>query len=281
MGIRKECVICKGVFVARTKTHICCSPVCAKTNKDNTWYAKIGKATCTVCNKEYQPKSCIDTKYGRYNKYCSTTCRSKSSEWHKRKGQTLRLIPKGKNKSPVYFNHCKICSCLFTTKSKLNTMCSVLCRAKDYERVKEEQKIKTRERDKAKFIPKGCLCKECNKTFTTSYGNTNREYCSKQCSSRHHKRIGRHSRRARMKGNEYETVNPFKVFNRDKWTCRMCGIKTPRKLRGTIEENAPELDHIIALAQGGSHTYNNVQCSCRKCNYTKGDKIVGQLPMFA
>jgi 5-methylcytosine-specific restriction endonuclease McrA len=29
---------------------------------------------------------------------------------------------------------------------------------------------------------------------------------------------------------------------------------------------APTLDHIVPLSKGGSHTYDNLQCACFRCN---------------
>lgn len=43
-------------------------------------------------------------------------------------------------------------------------------------------------------------------------------------------------------------------MDRDGWTCHICGEEAPRELRGTMRWNAPELDHIIPLSAGGSHT---------------------------
>jgi len=77
-------------------------------------------------------------------------------------------------------------------------------------------------------------------------------------------------RRARTRGAHCESINPIDVFVRDGWTCRICGDKTPRSLRGTFDDKAPELDHIIPLAAGGTHTWDNVQCACRACNISKG-----------
>lgn len=86
--------------------------------------------------------------------------------------------------------------------------------------------------------------------------------------------------RGRGRGDAYERVDPIKVLARDKWTCQLCGIKTPMKLRGTHKDNAPEVDHIIPLSKGGSHTYANLQCACRKCNQLKSDKPLGQQLLF-
>jgi len=83
-------------------------------------------------------------------------------------------------------------------------------------------------------------------------------------------------RRARMKINA-ECIDPYQVFARDKWRCQLCGVSTPRRLRGTYGDDAPELDHVIPLALGGSHTWANVQCACRSCNLLKGAKPLGQM----
>jgi len=91
------------------------------------------------------------------------------------------------------------------------------------------------------------------------------------------KRRAKAKRRAAIRGAEYESIDPIKVFERDQWRCHLCGIKTIRKLRGSTDDRAPELEHIVSLADGGSHTWGNVACSCRRCNRTKGAASFGQL----
>jgi hypothetical protein len=77
-----------------------------------------------------------------------------------------------------------------------------------------------------------------------------------------------------------ETFDPIEILERDKWHCHICGVSTPRKLRGTYDDRAPELDHIVPLAQGGAHTRANTACACRKCNMAKGSQIIGQMRLF-
>src|SRR5690606_25556982 len=117
---------------------------------------------------------------------------------------------------------------------KNQNTCSDTCR---------KQHLKNREL--LTYSPREFNCKECGTSVTTTYGDKSKRYCSEKCSLRHGKRITKATRRARKKEVAYETIDPFKVFNRDKWTCKLCGIKTPRKLRGLMVDNAPELDHII------------------------------------
>lgn len=91
------------------------------------------------------------------------------------------------------------------------------------------------------------------------------------------RRIGKGRRRATERGAASERIDPIKVFERDKWRCHLCRAKTPQKLRGTHDPRAPELDHIVTLADGGAHTWGNVACACRQCNCSKGATSRGQL----
>lgn len=120
-------------------------------------------------------------------------------------------------------------------------------------------------------------CKCCGVEFSAVYGLT-RTVCSDECSdnlirvaARKHKAV----RRAHEKGNIVGSVafDPFQVFRRDKWKCKACGCDTPKRLRGTYEDDAPELDHIVPLSRGGWHSPDNCQTLCRRCNQDKGAKL--------
>ena len=85
--------------------------------------------------------------------------------------------------------------------------------------------------------------------------------------------------RARKRGLPYERCGPISVCTRDRWHCQICGCSTPRRLRGTFDPRAPEIDHIVPLSHPNSpgHVWSNVQCACRRCNIAKGAKVQGQL----
>lgn len=84
---------------------------------------------------------------------------------------------------------------------------------------------------------------------------------------------------ARKAGVIREPIDPIAVFNDANWRCGVCGGHTPKTLRGSYDPRAPELDHIVPLAAGGSHTLDNVQCCCRACNGSKGARTY-QADMF-
>ena len=68
-----------------------------------------------------------------------------------------------------------------------------------------------------------------------------------------------------------ERIDRCIVFDKVGYICQMCKCKTDPSL--DVNANLyPNLDHIVALAQGGHHTWDNVQCLCRACNIFKSDK---------
>jgi hypothetical protein len=69
-------------------------------------------------------------------------------------------------------------------------------------------------------------------------------------------------RRARLALVEAETIDYAVVWERDGGICGICD--EPADLQSW------HLDHRVPLAQGGSHTYSNVQVTHPSCNISKG-----------
>jgi 5-methylcytosine-specific restriction endonuclease McrA len=108
-------------------------------------------------------------------------------------------------------------------------------------------------------------------------------FCSSACAEQKWtatRRIAKSRRKAKLRLVRTEAVDPIKVLERDGWRCQQCGVRTPKRLRGSYHPRAPEMDHIIPLAKGGEHSYRNTQCLCRTCNIAKSDREQGQLRLF-
>jgi len=179
-----------------------------------------------------------------------------------------RRKPKPKQPKPLPIRVCVTCGKESATRQRA---CSPEC-----ERLYVNQKQRAymqarrpRQRERA--------CRECGRLFTPTYGSKRRHFCLPQCERRATRRIGRAIRRARKQQAHRERVDPIAVLRRDRYRCQLCGRSTPARLRGRMVDNAPEIDHIVPLSQGGSHTYDNVQCACRKCNGRKSVAVRGQL----
>lgn len=268
--INYTCKTCKIEFASKHK-RMFCSYRCRR--RDRTLRRnpnakqldpsrKNVECTCMGCGKVYMPKTI------ERNKYCSRECA------YKNKAHVLLRKDYKPPFSVVKYKDCVQCGKPFRCDRLDTKTCSDECR-KEWGR----KRSYIVSRDKKDVIKISCA--RCGSWFTNDYGNKRRKYCSDECRRSALKSTYRHVRRARIKGNGvYEVVNPFVVFKRDGYKCKLCGVKTPLSLRGTTHDNAPELDHIITLHDGGEHSYTNTQCACRKCNMEKGSVSRGQMILF-
>jgi 5-methylcytosine-specific restriction endonuclease McrA len=102
--------------------------------------------------------------------------------------------------------------------------------------------------------------------------------CHTERRRRIHRANGNHRKRCRHYGVPFDsTVTRLKVCQRDKWICQICGVKTRMVacLKKPHDDEAT-LDHIVPLQRKTKgHTWDNVQCACRRCNcYIKRDRSV-------
>lgn len=123
-------------------------------------------------------------------------------------------------------------------------------------------------------------CAGCSTQFCPMYGSSLAQLCA-PCADlrvRAARSAAKALRRAMHRGaNGGERFDPLEVLRRDRWRCKLCGRKTPERKRGSYDDDAPELDHIVPVALGGKHTRANTQCACRACNSAKGATPLGQL----
>lgn len=82
-------------------------------------------------------------------------------------------------------------------------------------------------------------------------------------------RMKHQMRRAILAGAGAEDVDPNEIYERDGDLCGICGTLVIPAERS--------LDHIVPIARGGAHTYANLQLAHRRCNYSKGAKLMEEL----
>ena len=116
-------------------------------------------------------------------------------------------------------------------------------------------------------------CKECGKHFSTHIKD--RKYCSKTCSNRYQWRKAYTVRRTMIKKNGKidHCISLEKLYKRDKGICHICTDKVNMNLN-TNDNMYGSIDHVIPLAKGGTHTWDNVKLAHRICNSIKGAEVL-------
>jgi hypothetical protein len=131
-------------------------------------------------------------------------------------------------------------------------------------------------------------CGQCGSLFLTVH--VLQKICSRECrrnrtsafvlagyhDGRYRDRMlaAAHTRRARLAVAESDgTISLAVVAQRDGWVCGICRQAVPRTTSKLSRELMASLDHIVPIARGGSHTYDNVQLSHYRCNLSKGSRL--------
>ena len=223
---------------------------------------------CRNCGRQYYNKR--HGFNGEGEQYCSKACAYSHRHGIDSPNHTTKSM------GPLltlYYKPCEWCGVLLTGPLKPRRFCS----REHYRLVKNRDDYQVNSHRK---ILKARPCLYCNKLFIPEYGNKKRLICSAHCFKKYSNlqhASESHKERAERFGVAYEPVNSLHVFQRDKWHCRLCGIHTPKRLRGKHLAQSPELDHIVPMSRGGPHTYDNTQGVCRSCNAGKSDRTKGQL----
>ena len=151
-----------------------------------------------------------------------------------------------------------------------------------YKHIEEARKIKEEERIK-KYTR---VCPRCGITFIGG-----RKYCSKRCADRMADSRKEHIRRMRIKAKS-DNISLALLLERDKYICWICKKKVDPndyciQSDGTFiaGNNYPSIDHVVALKNGGTHTWNNVRLAHMICNTRKNAKMFyedknGQISIF-
>lgn len=255
------CKTCGAQFQSVQPRTVSCSDECRRERKRrNSKPKRLTSVTydCWWCGKQYHPK-----RVSR-NKSCSRECGFKVKDFLRAARHSRGIVSVS-----VQRRRCVLCNAPFTQGGR-ETTCSAECDRQKwriyYEPVAEAK------------------CRECGNDFSRASDGATRWMCSLKCrdiSASRTRRAGKASRKAMERGAQRgQSIDPIKVFERDAWRCGICGGKTDKTRRGTYHHKAPELDHIVALANGGTHTWENVQCACRSCNGAKGASDYGQLTLF-
>lgn len=248
-----------------------CSRECVQ--KERTRVSEeLRKRVCERCGVQYvrhQPGGKGSRGESNEGRFCSNKCRGEwRADQYSLRRSRIRIV------QLLSLPACEVCGqrCRRSGMRACSEPCREEWNSREARRKSEEEHIK-------KTLARECAC--CGVMFTPNYGLKKRKFCSDECAKKVTRGVRKHRHRARLYGVEYQYINPIFIFKRDSYRCQICGCRTLPKLRGLYDDRSPELDHRIPMSKGGSHTFENVQCACRKCNMAKSNRTnAGQIDLF-
>lgn len=208
---------------------------------------KHGTAICPICKKEFQASD--DRK-----KYCSWECAHEGLRRYSSKSER-----KAAEKARWKERH----------KDELEAKTAV----KEAERVEREHKKQEAKRQKQ--LAKMHECPICGTATSRP------KFCCKACANKAENRKREIKRRHKLRENgkvDY-SISLEALILRDKNVCHICkgqcDLSDCKTVDGTfIAGNLyPSIDHVLAVANGGTHQWNNVKLAHRICNSGKSAEI--------
>jgi len=260
--IEKSCPFCGHGFKTQDPKQVYCSRPCAsKAQQVREGNRLRAECTCKRCGKTYVPRQMA------YDTFCTREC---AFAWHRQERAKRRMASRmslAAKRSTVRTFQCVICGRDFQGDYRRYSrkFCSDTCNNRAYLQ--------------GRIIRQ---CAVCEKDYRFGDQGTSTRFCSPLCQSegyRQAKRESKRRRRAMKKGARCEPYKRRDIFERDGWTCKVCGEKVNRRTVAP-HPKAPTIDHIVPLSKGGADAPDNVQCAHARCNTVKSDNLGYQRPLF-
>lgn len=210
------------------------------------------------------------------------------------KSSFLECIGVGDGKDGFVYLICNDCGNVFhKSKSKVrpsranrlicphceDVLLSIRIKEREIEKTKirlkaeRQRELIRAEKNKIKYYK----CARCGIEFT----GRKRKYCSDVCARRQFDSDKEHLRRIRINNIKADSISLELLEQRDKCKCWICGGRTDRtdydvRPNGTFVAHGsyPSIDHVVPLAKGGTHTWNNVRLAHKNCNSRKRDSLI-------
>ena len=150
-------------------------------------------------------------------------------------------------------------------------------KAVEQERKKSERKRKRKEREAEAERNREAHKHACSVCGTITH---RRKYCSTECAKKADNKRRDFNRRVKLSIARVDTdITVEGLYRRDSGTCYLCGGRCNYEDYTVIDGNFiagdwyPSIDHVIPLAKGGKHSWDNVMLAHRLCNSRKSDKL--------
>ena len=260
-----------------------CSPDCAA-------LARRADMTrvCEICGVEFKRKRGGNNAGRCCSRVCGFELQRRQRRQRRERARPV-VVDAWEWRSLVFYRPCIDCGQPITNRAKgqPKSVCDIRCAGR----------VRTR---RLGGVPLGEMvtseCGTCNETYTYVRRGGNRTDCddcrtvkrrkaeakARRAARAKARREGRykgndHRKRARRYNVDYEPIQPLYIYERDNWTCHLCGKKTKKFYSRTgYDPMGPTLDHIIPMSKGGPHIKSNVALAHHICNTRKSDGAVGE-----
>lgn len=184
---------------------------------------------------------------------------------------------------------CKTCGCVINMSSqsvrKRRARCTKCYRKELREKRETYREEKQAKKEWQKHIREAnrkaeqlsfSFCSVCGQPFFAQQKTY--KYCSAECSHKAQNAQKEAKRRLKIQGGMVDNdITLSGLFKRDNGFCYICGgkcdyadyVETDKAI--VCGDMYPSIDHVMPLALGGKHAWNNVKLAHRRCNSLKRD----------
>lgn len=263
----RVCLFCGRAYMAKKRASRYCSTSCA--NRGRGPVGPVPEATCVQCSVVFRRRTHGG---GDRRLFCSRECSfaflaarrvARQAALVAARAERLARRKAAQTERRAAWPDCEACGSKFKPGWYPSRFCSRQCRnGSGYVRRKP-------------LVVSTCV--DCGASVEAVRQRQRCDKCQKRA-IRRARGSDTHEARARRRGlpRDY-SITADRLFTRDGWRCQICGIKTPKRLKGLQQPQSPTIDHIVPISQGGGHVWENVQTACHACNMRKGAKVLGQL----
>ena len=300
------CTYCKKEFIPKkSSTGKYCSKECCKLDRAKNGFAakkkEIPIVSCSTCGKLFRPSTMKQATNEIH--CCSRKCQYRSMR-----------------KTPQEYAICPTCGKQFVITSKRTQYCNRKCSnaaKRQYESESERKKAsKARWRDRHKPEREAraavrAAAKEAErnerKRLKAEVKQSQKlhecvvcgamtirpKYCSDKCCRKAENRRRDINRRHKLRENGAvdHSISLERLIQRDKNICHICGGKCDitdcQTVNGIfiVGNMYPSIDHVVAVANGGKHQWDNIKLAHMICNSTKNAAVLhdvagGQLKLW-
>ena len=228
-----------------------------------------GVGRCERCSVEF-----VATKNGMANgqRYCSKRCRNyvNNKAWKKRAGVWQGpVVPTGDATEimcPLNWRTCKECGIEMLLSHGSTVRFCRECIAERNRMAGLDYYYSVR-RPRDGYAQRSLTCTTCAGKFV-GQGRKGRAYCSKVCALATRRNL-----------TVIEAFSPQEIYQRDGLRCAIC-LKSLAMSRVVPHPDAPTIDHILPIVEGGVHSRANVRAAHFRCNSVRSNRGQAQLRMI-